>query len=58
MTGTETLDPILVRLRQCWQQLHGPTGHMHRTAILAAIDRHLDAWLNNPPLLDDRIEAP
>jgi hypothetical protein len=43
------LDPIAARLEVCWRQLHGPTGHYHRAAILAAVDRLLDAWLAYPP---------
>lgn len=38
------LNPLRVRLGWCWRQLHGPTGHVHRVAILAAIDRLLDEW--------------
>ncbi len=46
------LDPILSRLHTCWRQLNGPTGGMHRAAILAATDRHLDDWLACPPRPD------
>ncbi len=38
------LDPILARLHVCWRQLHGPTGAMHRAALLAVADRLLDDW--------------
>lgn len=44
------LDPISHRLHVCWRQLHGPTGAIHRAAILAAVDRLLDAWNTHPPL--------
>lgn len=45
-----TLDPIAARLHICWRQLHGPTGHVHRAAILAAMDRLLDVWNTHPRL--------
>lgn len=45
------LNPILARLHVCWRQLHGPTGHVHRVAILAAVDRLLDIW--NTPVHDE-----
>lgn len=51
-----TLDPIAARLHVCWRQLHGPTGHIHRAAILAAVDRLLDAW-NTPPVGADDVCA-
>lgn len=46
------LDPILYRLHVCWAQLSGPTGRWHRAAILRAVDRLLDAWLECPPTPD------
>lgn len=46
------LDPILARLHTCWRQLNGPTGDLHRAAILAATDRLLDDWNAYPPRPD------